>query len=388
MTTPRLVGLAQGDPQTPTTGSGAAAKFVLDALGRRYPLVARSGVELTPGQRRAIAAATFRPSRRRWKARLNWHRTLALEARSRNSARALADIADPFDFVFQVFGLFQTRGAPYVLYIDNTIELSRRHWPAWVEAGPRDLERLYAWERRLYGDALHVFAQGSPHADSVVSFYGVPRERTSVVGGGANFVPLPELSHREREPVVLFVGRDWQRKGGDRLIEAFRHVRERVPQARLQVVGTDDAPRGEPGVEVLGLVRGRDKMAALYESASVFCLPSRYDPYGLAIAEGMAYGLPCIVTRVGALDEVVIEDETGLVVPPEDTEALGTAMVRLLTDPELAGRLGAAARRRVETHQNWDAAVERMAPDLERVAAELAGDATRTTRSPARPSTA
>ena len=155
-----------------------------------------------------------------------------------------------------------------------------------------DLERIYAWERRLYGDALHVFAQGSPHADSVVDFYGVPCERTSVVGGGANFVPLPELSHREREPVLLFVGRDWHRKGGDRLIEAWRRVREQVPEARLQIVGTDEAPRGEPGVEVLGVVRGRDKMAALYESAQAFCLPSRYDPYGLAIAEGMAYGLP------------------------------------------------------------------------------------------------
>lgn len=371
MTAPRLVGLAQGDPETPTTGSGAAAKFVLDALGRRYPLVARKGVELTQSQRRVIALATFRPGRRRWKSSFNWHRTRALEARSRNSTRALEGIDASFDLVFQVFGLFQTRGAPYVLYIDNTVELSRRHWPAWVEAGPRDLERIYAWERRLYGDARHIFAQGSPHADSVVDFYGVPRERTSVVGGGANFVPLPELSHREREPVVLFVGRDWHRKGGDRLIEAFRRVREQVPRARLQIVGTDEAPRGEPGVEVLGVVRGRDKMAALYESAQAFCLPSRYDPYGLAIAEGMAYGLPCIVTRVGALDEVVIEGETGLVVEPEDVGGLSDAMVRLLADPSYAAQLGAAGRRRVETHQNWDAAVARMAPDLERVAAQL-----------------
>lgn len=371
MTAPRIVGLAQGDPQTPTTGSGAAAKFVLDALDRRYGLVARKGVELDGMQRRRIALATFHPSRARWRPRFNWHRTLALDARSRNSARALATVEKPFDFAFQVFGLFQTQGAPYVLYVDNTVQLSREHWPAWVDASPRDLERIYAWERRLYGDALHVFAQGTPHADSVVEFYGVPRERTSVVGGGANFVPLPELSHREREPVVLFVGRDWHRKGGDLLIEAWRRVREQLPQARLRIVGTDEAPSDEPGVEVLGLVRGRDRIAALYEGAQLFCLPSRYEPYGLAIAEAMAYGLPCVVTRVGALDEVVVDGETGLVVPPGDVGALAAAMVRLLGSPELADRLGAAGRARVETHQNWDAAAARMAPDLERVAAEL-----------------
>ena len=93
----------------------------------------------------------------------------------------------------QIFGLFQTRGAPYVIYIDNTAELSRRHWPDWVAVEGRALERLYDWERQLYGQALHVFAQGTPHADSVTSFYGVPEERVSVVGGGANFEVLPEL---------------------------------------------------------------------------------------------------------------------------------------------------------------------------------------------------
>src|SRR6185295_2888197 len=132
-------------------------------------------------------------------------------------------------------------GAPYVLYIDNTVELSRRHWPQWVDVTGKELERLYDWERRLYREAIHVFAQGTPHADSVVDFYGVPRDRTSVVGAGANFDPLPELPRdRPREPIVLFVGGDWLRKGGDVLIEAFRAVREKLPEARLQVVGTEE----------------------------------------------------------------------------------------------------------------------------------------------------
>lgn len=355
----------------PTTGSGAAARFVLDALERRYGMVARLGVELSPLQRGLLAAATAHPSRRRWKDYYNWHRRFALDARSRNSRRALSRIEAPFDLVFQVFGLFQTRGAPYVVYIDNTIEQSRRHWPVWVNVKGRRLERLYRWERRLYGEALHVFAQGTPHAESVVSFYGVPRERVSVVGGGANFVPLPEVPAGPREAFVLFVGRDWYRKGGDILIEAFRTVRSRLPEARLRIAGTDEAPSGEAGVEVLGTVRGRDRMAELYAEARVFCLPSRYDPYGLAIAEAMAYALPCVVARSGALDEVVVEGETGLIVPRDDPDALAEALLRLLEDQDYAARLGRAGRARVETHQNWDATVARMAPDLERVAASL-----------------
>ena len=196
----------------------------------------------------------------------------------------------------------------------------------------------------------------------MVSFYGVPEDRVSVVGGGANFEVLPELAGEPREPVVLFVGRDWTRKGGPRLIEAFRAVHARRPDVRLQIVGTDEAPRDEPGVEVFGTIESRERLAELYARASVFCLPSRYDPYGLSISEAMAYGLPCVVTRVGALDEVVLDGETGVVIPPEDTDALVEAMLRLLGNPGEAARLGAAGRRRVESHQNWDAAAGRMGP--------------------------
>lgn len=284
-------------------------------------------------------------------------------------------MGEPFDLVVQIFGLFQTQGAPYVVYIDNTIELSRQHWPRWVGVEGKALERLYEWERPIYQDALHVFAQGTPHAESVVSFYGVPEERVSVVGGGANFETLPDLPKSVRQPVILFVGRDWVRKGGPRLIEAFRTVRAQRPELRLQIVGTDEAPSDEPGVEVLGTIESRQRLAELYARASVFCLPSRYDPYGLSISEAMAYGLPCIVTRVGALDEVVLDGETGLVVPPEDTGALANALLRLVDDPDYAARLGLAGRERVEWHQNWDAVAQRMTPGLTHAAevARLAG---------------
>jgi glycosyltransferase involved in cell wall biosynthesis len=82
----------------------------------------------------------------------------------------------------------------------------------------------------------------------------------------------------------------------------------------------------------------------------------------------MAYGAPCVVTRVGALDEVVVDGETGLVVPKDDGAALAAALERLLEDAPYAARLGKAGRERVERFLNWDAVVARMAPGLERAA--------------------
>jgi len=362
----RLLGLAQVDPRVPTTGPGATSKFLFDALARRHELVGRHGVDLTRAQFGLLAAGSFHPSRDKWRQRLYWKGRVALNLRSWNSRRAVGRVEEPFDLVVQVFGLFRTQGAPYALYIDNTVELSRRYWPEWVPVEGRSLERLYDWERRLYRDALHIFTLGGPAARSAVDFYEVPQERVTVVGGGASFDNLPDRPNGSREPTVLYVGSDWRRKGGDVLIDAFRRVRSEHPEARLQIVGTEE-PSAEEGVEVLGFVRDRSRLADLYARASVFCLPSRFEPYGLVAVEAMAHELPCVVTP-GALAEVVLDGETGIVVPPEDPVALAGALARLLEDPPYARRLGVNGRARVEGQLTWDAVVERMTPALERAA--------------------
>jgi glycosyltransferase involved in cell wall biosynthesis len=370
----RLVGLTQADPRVPITGSGAVARFLFDALERRHELVDRRGVDLTAMQRNLLAAASFHPERRRWSARFNWGtRAMALRMRSRNSARALREVSEPFDFVVQTFGLFRTRGAPYVVYTDNTIHLSRTHWPDWVPVEGAALERLYEFERRLFRGALHSFTMGTAAAESLVQFYGVPEESVSVAGGGAAFETLPQRRGGPgSEPVILFVGNEWARKGGDILLDAFRRVRESKPDARLQIVG-GDAPPAEPGVEPLGRVSGRDRIAELYSQAAVFCMPSRFEPYGLAPTEAMAYGLPCVVTSVGGLPEIVLDGETGLIVPPDDPVALAGALLRLLEDRDHAAWLGRNGRARVERHQNWDAVVERMQSGLEAARQRLPG---------------
>jgi glycosyltransferase involved in cell wall biosynthesis len=334
--------------------------------------VARNGVELTRLQRYLLAAATFHPDRDRWRDRLYWRGRLALRLRSRNSRRVLAGIQKPFDLVVQNFGLFHTRGAPYVIYIDNTAHLSRSHWPRWVAVEGRALERLYAWERSLYREALFAFTQGGPAAQDLVDFYGVAPERVRAVGGGPTFESLPPRRESERDPVVLFVGGDWERKGGDVLLEAFATVRQRLPEARLQIVGPS-LPRSEPGVEALGFVSDKARLADLYSRAGVYCLPSRFEPWGLSVSDAMAHELPCVVTRVGGLPDAVLDGETGLVVAPEDPEALAAALLRLLEDKSFATRLGRNGRSRIEHHQNWDGVVERMQPGLEQAAGRRGG---------------
>jgi glycosyltransferase involved in cell wall biosynthesis len=350
----RLIGATRGDP---------LARYLFAALERRYGALGRLDVELRPWQRYAVALATFHPHRRRWQERF-FKSVLACELRSRNCAEGVAKLARKPAAIVQVHALFRSGGAPSIVYVDNTHRQSAEGWPPWNPLRGRALQRWYAFERATYEQAQHLFTMGEPAARSLVEDYGIPQERVSNVGAGANFEQLPPLPAAGREPTVLFIGNDFERKGGATLLEAFRLVRAQLPHAHLQIVGAVE-PTAEPGVTVFGRINDRDRIADLYSRASVFCLPSFFDPYPLVLMEAMAYGLPCVSTTVGAIGEEVVDGETGLLVSPGDAGALAGALKRLLTNPAEAARFGLAGRRRVEQELNWDRVVGRMAPVLD-----------------------
>src|SRR5262249_31181034 len=101
-----------------------------------------------------------------------------------------------------------------------------------------------------------------------------------------------------------------------------------------------------------------ERVHELYARAAVVVCPSRSEGFGLVCAEAMAHGRPVIATRVGGLVDLVRDRETGLLVPPGSPGALRAAIDRLLSDPELRGRLGAAGRAWIAEYCNWDRVAE------------------------------
>lgn len=353
-----LVLASRGDALTP---------YLAAALERRYPGVRGLDPELTGPQRYAVAAATFRPRRTAW-VETFYKSGLAYALRTANARRGLR--AAPEDPVLQVHALFEVPGATSMLYVDCTHRQSAEQWPAWNPLRGRALQRWYERETRAYAGAHHLFAFSQETARSLVDAYGVPPERVTVVGAGVNAHHLPEPAPAGSGcPTVLFVGNDFARKGGPVLLEAFRQVRQEVPDARLLLVGTPPSIAPQPGVEVLGRVHDRERVHALYRSASVFCLPSVFDPFPLVLLEAMAHGLPVVATATCGVPDMVDDGRQALLVPPQDPAALAAALVTVLQDRARAAELGAAARTRVAASFTWDQVVGRMAPVLDRVPA-------------------
>jgi hypothetical protein len=257
-------------------------------------------------------------------------------------------------------------GAPVVTLEDMTIaqavELQVPEWRAQPEHCVRS--RL-ALQRASYATAQACCVASDWAARSLTTDYGVPERKVHAVGLGRNHDPRP-APRDWTTPRFLFVGRDWNRKGGPELVRTFARLREQIPEATLDVVGTH--PRLDlPGVRGHGSIglsepRGRDRLQALFENATCYVMPSRFEPFGIAHVEAAAAGVPSIGTTAGGA-AYAIGPEGGRLVAPGDDEGLLAAMLEL-SNPDTARRAGAAALARSERF-TWPAVAQRVLRALE-----------------------
>jgi glycosyltransferase involved in cell wall biosynthesis len=167
---------------------------------------------------------------------------------------------------------------------------------------------------------------------------------------------------------VLFVGVFELYKGVDVLAAAWPSVASRVPDAELRIVGKGrraDLVRGL-GTQVADLTT--EQVARELDHATCLVLPSRREGMGRVVVEALCRARPVVGSRDGGIEDLVRDGENGLLVPPEDPNALADGLVRVLTDSELAARLSARARSSVD---EWLATPEEFAERLRALVAAL-----------------
>jgi glycosyltransferase involved in cell wall biosynthesis len=252
---------------------------------------------------------------------------------------------------------------PYTQYLDCTLLLTHRHWRPAVSHGSRALHAWLDLEREVYRGAQHIFTMSEWARSSVIDDYGIAPDKVTATGAGTNLIPAADEVSAHSGPIALFVGKEFGRKGGPALLEAWPAVARRVPGAQLWIVGTRDDPHRKGDVTWHGRI-GPDALRRLYQQASVFVLPTRYDMSPHVLREALGYGLPCVTTSVGGIPEVVSDGVDSRVLRPGDSGALTDALVELLGDRDLAMSMGTAGRARVLSELTWERVVERMAPHL------------------------
>jgi len=316
----------------------------------------------------------------------------ALEALSLNLTQVKAlegiDIVHTHTWYVSMAGYLAKKlyGVPFVL-TTHSLEPLR----AWKAEQLGSGYAMSSWMERtaiLDADAIVAVSKGT-REDILRAYPEVDPERIHVIYNGIDLAEYQKTSEMSAlvefgvdplVPYVLFVGRITRQKGVTHLVDAIRHL-----PAETQVVlcagapdtpeiaaelrqKVDDARRHHPRIVWIEKMVTKPQAIQLYSNCQVFCCPSVYEPFGIINLEAMACRAPVVASAVGGIKEVVVEGETGYLVPfeqdpvtsfPIDPEKfardLAARLNQLLEDSEACKRFGDAGRKRVEDIFSWSA---------------------------------
>jgi glycosyltransferase involved in cell wall biosynthesis len=363
-------------PQKTWSGSAWGART---ALGRRADVV-----DLGPEYSAAQTFSKYVHVRRRhgrWVSAYKWsrQRERMVERKLRVSLRQAS-----VDAVVEI-GDLAALDVPFYTYVDLSFDLYEKYYdprtgvPGLAGIDLQTIRRCRERQHRIWESAAGVFAMSRWLADDLIHRSGVPREKVTVVYAGLNSVeetaPDPsawearvEARAAAHAPArLLFVGRDFFRKGGDIVVGALAHLRrEYSPDIRLTVVGPDEWPlpgNVPDGVLFLGS-RPPEEVGRLFHAHDLFVMPSRFEAFGIAFVEALAHGLPVVARSAFAMPEIVRPGENGTLVDGDDPAELASAVAAVLDDWAIRQRtiLDAAD---VRTRFSWDAVAGEMLRAIE-----------------------
>lgn len=283
--------------------------------------------------------------------RLPWTVTGGLLAR-----KALAAALPEVDGVFMhttTLALMCTdllRKKPSVLSTDGTPSNKRNMRGAYglQEQGRTREHAKRTLYRNVYGGAKGLVGWSNWVKASFVEDYGYREQDIAVIPPGVDLADFAAGDRNHELPRILFVGGDFERKGGKLLLEVFR---ERLRgRAELILVTRDELP-AEPGVTVHRNVKANSsELRELYATSDIFALPTLADCFSLVCMEALAASMPVVTTKVGGIPDIVKDGETGYLLEAGERGALGDALEALVGNASLrrsmgeSGRVDAAAR--------------------------------------------
>ena len=228
------------------------------------------------------------------------------------------------------------------------------------------------WQRKLDGK-IAVSAAAVKHIEKYFpGYYNIIPNGVDIEHFERDVEPLPEFNDGKLN--VLFVGRPEKRKGLKYLIRAFVGVQREIPDARLIVVGAGEFGHYERAVRnaklhdvVFRSYVPFDELPRYHHTAHVFCAPNTgYESQGIVLLEAMAAGLPIVASNIDGFAGVLTHGVEGLLVRPEDGQALADALVELLRAPERSRAMAQRGRERAQ-YFSWDRVSQQVLSYYERL---------------------
>ncbi len=220
-------------------------------------------------------------------------------------------------------------------------------------------------EKLTLSRARAVICSSNWARKSAIEYYGVSSSKAFAIPFGANVPNLPDLSDAMLEQKfhgtckLLFVGKDWQRKGGEIALEVFRKLRQLQVDAEIIIVNDQARVEPEEGVTVHGsidksTVQGLSLFCQLFEEASFFVLPTQAEAFGLVYAEAAAYGCIAVGPETGGVPDIIDDDVTGILMPETATvDEYANRIAELWKNKKKLEQISKAARNKFDDQLSW-----------------------------------
>jgi len=344
-----------GDPRRRGTWSGTThSAFARLSQAHEVEWLDSGGANLTLLRQihKVVGALTRRPLR-------SYH----TEAFARGLARNLRKYdLDKYDLLFSIGSsdiAFLRTETPIVHMTDATFAQMVGYYDGF-DMGTKRNAAADAIQRAAYDNSAQLVLMSQWAAASARNDYGVPEHKINVLRFGANLeVPSSLPPKREDGKLrLLFVGKEWQRKGGTIAVDALNALRRRGIDATLTMVGCLVPPElvRTPGLQIIPYV---EDVTPYFRESDAFILPTRAECAGIVFCEASAYGLPCFATWTGGVPDYVEDGVNGFLLPPSaGGEDFAARIAETFADPDVVEKLRQGARRKYERELNWDAWME------------------------------
>ncbi|MBR5617443.1 MAG: glycosyltransferase family 4 protein [Oscillospiraceae bacterium] len=294
--------------------------------------------------------------------------------RLRSTQQVLEDEPIPAGVPVFAFGEYRSRHIKNTycyqdLSVDYLLRLRKQQHPAAPYALKKVIptflvERKNKKAKAFYEDCAGVFTMSRWLQQDLVENTGLPAGKVHHVGGGSNIdVTKIDCSQKEGNK-FLFVGKLWDLKNGELVVEAFRRLCELHPDRKpqLYIAGPEEMPASVAGQENITFL-GRlsyDQLIEYYNRCDYFVMPSRHDAYGLVFVEALCFGLPCIGKNLCAMPEFIQHGENGYLLEHDDARELTGLMEKLLLNgAEMARWVQEKRAYYLETYA-WDTVADRI----------------------------
>ena len=258
-------------------------------------------------------------------------------------------------FTFQTQSTFngKLKDIPHFVYTDHTTRTNLLY-PALDSLNYMRSEAfIKKSETKIYEDASKIFTFGNFVKKSLLTQYNISDAKTVTVYAGSNFFPNNKtIVKKQFDKNILFVGMDWERKGGIILLNIFEEVLKMHPNATLTIVGCSPKNVTLPNCQIVGKV-SPEKVAEYYNSATLFCLPTLREPFGMVFIEAMSFKLPIVANNIGCIPDLVINDFNGYLID-NNIKSFAETICKLFDNPAKCSELGDNGYNYAKDKFTWD----------------------------------